>query len=167
MSVRRTTAAVLAAGLLLAGCSDDPEPRFEPTESPSPTESSSSAAPKAQSPEDFIREWFDVGTDMQNSGETDGFLQLSADCDACERFAADVERVYSDGGSIRIKSEKVRQIEPVGGNAFEVTVVSSPTTFREAAGSKPDSFPGGSNTYRVTLVEQQEEWRVTDYQDMS
>lgn len=56
MSVRRHAAALLAAALLLAGCSDDPEPRFEPTETPSPTESSSAAEPEAQTPEEFIRE---------------------------------------------------------------------------------------------------------------
>jgi hypothetical protein len=167
MSVRRTAAALLTAGLLLTGCSDDPEPRFEPTETPSPTESSATAEPQAQSPEEFIREWFEAGTDMQNSGETEAFLSLSNDCDACERFAADVERVYEAGGFIRIKSETVKQVEPVGGDAFEVTVVASPTTFREASGSKPGSFPGGPNTYRIAIVERAGEWRVADYQDMS
>jgi hypothetical protein len=167
MSVRRTAAALLTAGLLLAGCSDDPEPRFEPTETPSPTETSSAAEPEAQSPEEFIRDWFEAGTDMQNSGETGTFLSLSDGCDACERFAADVEGVYKAGGFIRIKSEVVRRVEPVGGDAFEVTVVASPTTFRETAGSKPGSFPGGPNTYRVTVVERAGQWRVADYQDMS
>ena len=59
MSVRCTLAAALAAGLLLAGCTDEPEPEFTPTETPSPSASESETAePEAQGPEEFIEEWF-------------------------------------------------------------------------------------------------------------
>ncbi len=83
MSVRRTLAAGLAAGLLLAGCTDEPEPEFTPTESPSPSPSASeseTAEPEAQSPEEFIEEWFDLNLEMQNTGDTRPFLNASRGC---------------------------------------------------------------------------------------
>ncbi len=65
MGVRRTLAALVGAALLLAGCTDEPTPRFDPTPSPSPTESETTAEPEAQSPEEFIREWVDLDREMQ------------------------------------------------------------------------------------------------------
>ena len=63
--VRRWVATAVVVPLLATGCSDDPEPRFEP--SPSPTESTSAAAePEAwevKSEEGavaFARHWMDV-----------------------------------------------------------------------------------------------------------
>ncbi len=103
MSVRRTVAALLGAALLLAGCSDDPEPRFQPTDSPSPTESESSAEPEAQTPEEFIREWFELNTEMQNTGETEAFLETSARLQSLQQTWLDEwSEFYADGGFIRI-----------------------------------------------------------------
>lgn len=164
MSVRRTAAAVLAAGLLLVGCSDDPEPRFEPTESPSPTESSSSAAPEAQSPEDFIREWFELNTEMQNTGETKAFLAMSKPCGRCKDMATQVETIYRDGGSIKIDSQEVLSVKAGARSTnlkqFEVTVVASPTQLVEASGQKTQVLPGGRSTYEVTVLRKGDSWAM-------
>ena len=165
MSVRRTVAALLGAALLLAGCSDDPEPRFQPTDSPSPSESATSAEPEAQTPEEFIREWFSVGTDMQNTGETEAFLALSSNCQPCDAFAEEVADVYATGGYIRIKSERVVDVRRLGSGAFIVTVKASPTEFRESANAKLDSFPGGLNEYQVDLAPTGDGWLISDYLD--
>lgn len=165
MSVRRATAAVLAAGLLLAGCSDDPEPRFDPTESPSPTESSTSAAPEAQSPEDFIREWFELNTEMQNTGETEAFRAASKPCARCEDMAEQVETIYRDGGSISIDGQEVLRVKvgarSVDQKQFQVTVDASPTRLVEASGQEAQVLPGGRSTYEVTVVRKGDSWAMS------
>lgn len=169
MSVRRTTAAVLAAGLLLAGCSDDPEPRFEPTESPSPAESSSSAAPESQSPEDFIREWFELNTEMQNTGETDAFLAASKDCATCSDLADRVDRIYTAGGAIRIRWQRVVRVS-LGSRSktikqYEVVTETSPTVYRESAGAKTERYEGGQASYVMTVVrDKHQRWHMESVQ---
>ncbi len=65
--VRRWVATAVVVPLLAAGCSDDPEPRFEPSPSPSPTESTSEPAePEAWEVKSeagavaFAKHWIDV-----------------------------------------------------------------------------------------------------------
>ena len=74
---RRWMAAAVCVPLLaVGGCSDDePEPKFAPSESPSPTESST-PAPEAWEvkSEDgavaFAEHWVDVFNEAHGSGET-------------------------------------------------------------------------------------------------
>jgi hypothetical protein len=165
MLVRRTTAAVLAAGLLLAGCSDDPEPRFEPTESPSPTETSSSAAPEAQSPEEFIREWFELNTEMQNTGETEAFLALSRGCKTCKELASRIEGIYAAGGNVAIAYQKVQSVDARGGEEFSVMVNAAPTVFSETADSPEDRLKGGPNEFIMRITRDGKAWRMIDYLD--
>src|SRR5688500_14938940 len=113
MSVRRTAAALLGIALLLTGCTDDAEPRFEPIPSASPSESETSAEPEAQTPEEFIREWFAAALEMQNSGRTEPVAELSRDCQPCRDLIGTVESIYESGGSIRIDSVEVTRVEAV------------------------------------------------------
>ena len=71
MSVRRSAALALIAALVLAGCQDEPEPRFEPTpsHSSSPTDPETDE-PEAQTAQRFIREWVALQRDMQNHRRT-------------------------------------------------------------------------------------------------
>jgi hypothetical protein len=170
MSVRRTLAAALAAGVLLAGCSDDPEPTFEPPASPSPSESeSSSAEPEAQSPEEFVREWFELNFQMQNSGDTQAFRAASKDCATCNDIAERVDDIYKAGGTIRLASQEVLRIE-LGARSrtvkqYEVAVLTSSTVYREAAGSKSKRLEGGRSSYTVTVaVDGSEQWRMESVQ---
>jgi hypothetical protein len=164
MSVRRTAAALLTAGLLLTGCSDDPEPRFEPTETPSPTESSATAEPQAQSPEEFIREWFALNTEMQNTGDTQAFLASSRPCDVCKDMASQVRRIYADGGRIQLDRQEVLRVRTGARSAtikqFDVTVEASKTRLVEAAGASEQTLPGGKSTYRVTLLRKGDAWAM-------
>ncbi|GAA1476883.1 hypothetical protein GCM10009623_13290 [Nocardioides aestuarii] len=163
MSVRRTAAAVLAAGLLLAGCSDDPEPQFEPTESPAPTESSSSAAPEAQSPEEFIREWVALDNEMTKSGDTAAFRAASVGCDPCNSYADRIEDIYASGGFVNTDGRQVMSVKKAElRGAYELKVDSSPTKYRERAGGKIKSLPGGDLTFRLVLRKRQGDWIVAD-----
>ncbi len=165
MSVRRTAISALAAGLLLAGCSDDPEPRFEPTRSPSPTESSPTATPEAQSPEAFIREWFELNTEMQNTGETEAFLALSRGCATCEQLAARIEGMYAHGGYVAIDFQKVQSIERRAGKEFSVMVQAAPTTYREDANADVARLKGGPNEFIMHVAQDGDDWRMLDYVD--
>ena len=75
--VRRWVATVVVVPLLAAGCSDDPEPRFESSPSPSPTESTSAAAePKAWEVKSeagavaFAKHWIDVFNEAHERRDT-------------------------------------------------------------------------------------------------
>jgi hypothetical protein len=166
MSVRRTLAATLVAGVLLAGCSDDPEPTFEPPASPSPSESeSSSAKPEAQSPEEFIREWFALNTEMQNSGETEAFLAVSLQCDPCSKLAKQVEEIYGAGGSIRLRGQSVERVRRIGSGEFSVVVNAAPTVYTESESAPETRLPGGPNEYRMFLRKRDGAWMISDYLD--
>src|SRR5687767_1034537 len=97
MHVRRALALALAVPALLAGCSDEPEPTPkipEPTSSsPTPTPTESETA-EAESPEDFIRRWADVEAQMENTGDTAAYRELSNKCQACTELADLVEKYY-------------------------------------------------------------------------
>lgn len=164
MSVRRTAVALAAAALLISGCSDDPEPRFEPPPSPSPSESETTAEPEAQSPEAFIREWFELNTEMQNTGETSAFLSASRNCTPCDDLAKRVERIYQRGGFVDIESQDVRDITPGSRSAtikqFDVVVFATPTRYREAAGGQMQSYAGGRADVQVTLVKYNDGWAM-------
>jgi len=168
MSVRRTWAALATAALLLAGCSDDPEPRYEPTESPSPSESETSAEPEAQTPEEFLAEWVVLQRNMQNSGDTEAFLAASKGCESCEETARLVERFYADGGFVKTDGRSILEITTLELNkTYDVRVRSAPTKYKEAANGPLQSFPGGVTTYRVTLRPNGQTWILTDELEVS
>jgi hypothetical protein len=166
MSVRRTLAAALAAGVLLAGCSDDPEPTFEPPASPSPSESeSSSAEPEAQSPEEFIREWFALAVAMQNTGNTSDFLKLASGCDGCQNLADRVEEIYAAGGKVRIKEMEVRSVKKLPGRAYSVVVRASATKVQPKVGGETQTLAANTNEYRMFIRQDGTSWTMTDYFD--
>ena len=165
MSVRRTWAALAAAALLLASCSDDPEPRFEPTESPSPSESETTVRPEAQTPEEFIREWFELAVAMQNTGDSEGFLAVSDDCGACRDLSKSVNRIYLAGGSVSVRSMEVTSVRDLPGREFSVMVDASETKLRERAGAELQTLPANSNEYRMFLRPVGDSWVMTDYLD--
>ena len=121
MSVRRSAApalvAVLVAVLVLAGCQDEPEPRFEPTpsDSSSPTDPETSEEPQAQTAEEFIDEWFDLAVEIQNTGDSEPLLEVSEGCRPCKSLITSVEAIYADGGSVRDPGDVCRLGATSGG----------------------------------------------------
>lgn len=171
MTVRRTAAALLAAALLLVGCSDDPEPRFESPPSSSPSEPQTSAEPDAQTPEEFIREWFELNTEMQNSGETAEFMAASQGCGPCATLAKRVTSIYDSGGAVRLDRQEVDRVKSVASAAdleqFNVTVSASPTFVRETPSGTFQRLPGGPNLYRVTIVAKDDRWLMQNLLDVN
>jgi hypothetical protein len=158
MHVRRALALTLAVPVLLAGCSDDPEPTPkipEPTSSsPSPTEPASEE-PEVESPEEFIRRWVEVDREMQNSGDIAEYESISAKCKTCMSVAKRIEGIFANGGTVKTQGLTILELaeqSPVDGRkVFDVTVRSAPTIFVESAGAREERFPGGRITYRMRL----------------
>lgn len=172
MSVRRALAVAAALPLLLAGCSEgEAEPKM-----PDPSPSSSSSTPTAEptveqeTPEEFIRRWAGVEAAMENTGETDEYLELSGQCEACTSLAETVTRYYADGGYVKWDGWdvlSVRQWKDGGPNDYAVRVNSAPTKYREKAGGPIGSFPGGRSTYKLTLRPKGDSWVVADKTELA
>ena len=167
MRVRRHfAAAVLAPLLMLAACGEDePEPKVpEPpaTPTPSATESSTTAQ---ESPEDFIRRWVEVNTEMQNTGEVAKYVGLSRKCRACVDTATRVRSFYEAGGFVRTKGWRLQSIRKGPASAatavYDLRIDSSPTRYRESADAPIQRLAGGHLLMRVRLSASAP-WQVVD-----
>lgn len=108
--------AVTVALSVLTACGSDPEPRFEADPTPSPTLSTS---PTPDDPEPweeksdegaiaFVEHWLREFNYAENTGETAELRDVSsADCESCQNFIDEIERVYSAGGKMRSDGWKV------------------------------------------------------------
>jgi hypothetical protein len=172
MHVRRALALTLAVPVLLAGCSDDPEPTPNipdpTTSSPTPTEPATEE-PEAESPEEFIRRWVQVQNEMWGSGETAAFLAMGPQCADCRETAAAVDRIYSAGGTVQWDGWKVLNIEVRGSprqNAFRFRVDSAPTRYRESPDGPWKTLDGGQSDQLIVLQPVGESWAVTQSKDL-
>ncbi|PUA82474.1 hypothetical protein [Nocardioides currus] len=172
MSVRRALAVALLVPLvLLSACTnDDPEPKMPETSSstPSPTESSSTAAP--ETPEAFIRRWAALEAEMERSGDTTAYLQLQKGCSACTDLARTVDGYYKAGGFVRWAGwtiGSVRAYPPGGEGAYAVKVSSPPTEYKESKGGALKTLPGGRSTKIITLAPAGDSWVVTDKAELA
>jgi hypothetical protein len=172
--VRRWVAVAVVLPVLAAGCSDDPEPKFEP--SPSPTESTSSAAPEPKAWEvkseagavAFAKHWIDVFNHAQRTGETDSLQEISAPaCGSCNGFVDMLEDLYESGGHLESKGWRVLQSVAAPGMPAkrpEVTmrIFRTPQRIHPGDGSKADSFSGGRATYAARLNWGATGWQMAD-----
>lgn len=166
MFARRTAAALLVAGLLLAGCSEDPEPRFAPTQSPSPTESETTAAPEAQSPEEFVREWVRTYNSFETDGDDEQLEALHRNCATCETVLSVVSQAYANGGFVKSdgwtveKSEELYRRDNAAGVRTQVAV--SPSRYKASESSEVTRGTGGRVTMEFDLVRRDGGWRLSD-----
>lgn len=167
MLVRSALALALAVPLLLAGCTDEPEPKMpDPTPSssaPSPSPSESETA-EVESAEEFIRRWSAIEAEMENTGDTAEYRELSSDCKACTGLAADVEDLYAAGGYLKWGGWTISRITPRPGSEteFVVRVDSSPTDYRERAGGPLKRLEGGRGIHLLTLEKDGTSWVLVE-----
>ena len=166
MHVRRALALTVVVPLLLAGCTDDPEPTPkipDPTTSSPTSPATETETPEAETAEDFIRRWAAAEARMENTGDTAEYRELSRECKACTDLAALVERWYADGGFIEWGGWRIRGIEPRGDSdvEFVVRVRSSPTKYKESAKGPLKTFAGGPGAHLLILKRQGSSWVVT------
>ena len=158
-------ALAVAGALLVAGCSDDPEPAPtvpDPTPSSSTPSPTDSETPEAESAEDFIRRWAAVEAEMENTGDTKEYRRLSQECQACMDLADLVEKWYAAGGFIEWDGWTVRSVTPRGNSdsEFIVRVTSSPTKYKESKKGQLKTFRGGPGAHLLVVDERGESWVV-------
>jgi hypothetical protein len=168
MGPRRTLAGALAAPLLLlAACGGGDTSIADPPISPGSTTSSPTDQPHRESPEHFIRRWFDAGTKMQNSGKTRSYVALQDRCSDCVTVADRVERTYAAGGYFKTRGVRDFRVtsSAADGNTrlMDVRVDLFPTTYLEHSGGTVKHFTGGPAHFQVGLKPSGESWLVTSF----
>lgn len=160
MSVRRLVAA-LGATLLLAGCGGDPEPKVEPT--PSSPSTTMSASDKPASAEEFVNAWVRASNDMQVTGETTEYRELSAQCAPCLAVADHVDRVYKGGGHIETSGLTVRRTK-FQGNAStkDVDLYGTSAVVRIVKPSGTSRLPGGPAHFLLSIKRVGSSWVATN-----
>ena len=164
---RHIPAALVAALVLLAGCSgdDEPRPRIAPTDSSSvasttappptptgpvePTLPAEAAGEDAAAAEAFVRHYWAMADYAQATGDVVAFRRLGApSCGACTAAADFVQGVYAKGGEISGGETQISRIDSTrlesgGGVSFQVKlVVSNSAQVVDHAGQKQDeTFP--------------------------
>jgi len=167
--LKRFLAALACCGVLsLSACNGDSSSSADPP-SPSPTASTSSVEPSPtedpESPEEFVRRWVDVDREMQNSGDTTEYRQLSAKCRPCLEVADQVEGYYAAGGYVKtdgwsIVSAKTARSHKTA--SVTIQVLSAPTEVVESEGAQVRRLEGGEGTYLLSLLVADTTWVVTD-----
>jgi hypothetical protein len=172
---------IVAAGLVvvvmaLAGCTDEPEPRFEePTESSSASESSSSAAAWREPWEErskpgavaFARHWVETLNAAQASGDVQALRTSSSNkCVTCRDLAAQLEDLYASGGRVETEGWEILLVGPPQGSisqSAEVTLRVSRAPQRVFDGQgPPEKFEGDRTTFAAGLVWQNGQWLMDE-----
>jgi hypothetical protein len=173
-TVRRWVAVAVVLPVLAAGCSDDPEPRFEP--SPSPTESTSSAAPEPKAWEvkseagavAFAKHWIDVFNEAMPTGDTRRLESLSAStCKTCMAFAERLESIYSSGGFYESPGWRILRADasngmPPGRAVLALHVLQGSERYKDTADSKVVKTRASKASYSASLVWARGTWRVQE-----
>ncbi|GAA5142448.1 hypothetical protein GCM10023340_05940 [Nocardioides marinquilinus] len=186
----RALCAATALGLgltALAACSDDPDPRIGGDDDPSteaappdssepattapatdgttatePTEPPSSEAPEGETKRQFVVRWLEESQRMQNTGDTEGFLALSRDCQSCETLAQTVSDYYSAGGTISWDGGELLRFtsyDPTR-NEFLAVYESGDTRYRERKGSPLRELSGGRQRYVIQFERKGDSWLI-------
>ncbi|MBF4162545.1 DUF6318 family protein [Nocardioides acrostichi] len=165
----RRLATPLAAALLIAAlgaCGGDPEPKFEPTESTSPTPSDDTTTDAADVKEPwesrkpsgalaFAKHWTQSFSEAFQTGDASDFKALgSPKCSTCKTYLNIIDDAYSDGGKITGKAWHLSDLSfgAVPDTNLKVVVAGSMKTSKQVT-RHPDgestTFP--AETFRVTF----------------
>jgi hypothetical protein len=127
---------------------------------------------EVKTPQEFIRLWRDVTTEMFNTGDTAVYRAITEGCVPCKQTADDVEKYYAAGGYVKTKGSRIDSIKRAGrdgGNpVFVVRRTAEPTRYRESKTGPVKRLAGGRTATRVTLVNEQfEGWLILETFKMS
>lgn len=159
-------ATTLATALLLVGCSDDPEPRVEPSESASSPSAPTSEPPEALGPEETVRAWVDARNVLMLEGDAAPVERLSAEgCRTCRQSIQPVKQVLRNGGRFEttgwtISTSKTRSIATAAAVVRISLVIPGGLTIPEA-GADPVTYEQQRRTLLVTTTTTDDEWLVS------
>jgi hypothetical protein len=162
-----TLAGALSAPLfILAACGSGNDSVADPPVSPRST-SSSTGTPQRETPEAFIRRWFDEGTKMQNTGDTDAYLAMQRGCRDCAAVASRVGHAYSRGGFYRTKGVRSLRVTSSrasdGKRSLDIAVNLFPTAYATSSKGATEHFDGGPAHFQVQLKQAEASWLVTSF----
>ncbi|MGC4110754.1 MAG: hypothetical protein QM747_10100 [Nocardioides sp.] len=167
MALRTTLAALLTAPLLVLTACGDATSVADPPVAPSPTTASSTQPPKREEPQRFIARWFEVGTRMQNSGNTHEYRSMQRGCRGCLSVASHIKESYQAGGYYRTKGVRSLQVavEKRLGNRclLDVHVNLFPTSYKESRDGSLKSLHGGPARFQVMVMPRSDSWVVTNF----
>lgn len=165
----RLASLAAAAGLLLAGCSDDPVPR-EPDPAPTSATPSPTLTPPVLPEEakadtssgaaNFASHWLDVSDYAAWTGDTAALAAISSeDCAPCDRFVDLYDKTYADGGFYKGGRHTLSDISVAASDDGDVVLVKATSelsagTYRETSTSEVVEVDGETNrlVYRVERV---------------
>lgn len=168
---------VVAGVLVASGCGSgtptaDPTPIVAPSSpgaassvsDPAPTAPLSSA-PANETAEQFIRRWYVIETQMENTGDIAPYREMAGRCKVCMHLAHLVERYYAAGGWVRFGGSKITNIADHasgGTHILTVQVDSAPTTYKESRDGPIKHYAGGKIAFEVHIRRRGETWAVVD-----
>ena len=164
----RSIALAIAAVLLLASCSDDPEP-IEPTASPPAEPTSAPSLPSKAEKETpdgaiaFVAHWIATFNFAVNTGAIDPFIALNRPtCGGCKSYEDQIIKSNRD-------SAEVRNFEWVGGKSnlredrtLEATIRARNYEVRDSAVEKWAKVRGSTFKLGFGLSWDDERWQVDE-----
>jgi len=157
--------ALAAPIVLLAACGGDDASIADPPVSPRPTSSSPTGTPPHESPEAFIRRFAKVEQNMENTGETGAYADMTRRCKECRDLADQVQGFYLAGGYVHWAGWTIRSIRPYFSakrpHSYAVSVISAPTNYRESAGGPTKHLDGGPATEIISIKKAGGSWLIT------
>ena len=173
---------IVAAGLVVAvmafaGCTDEPEPRFqEPSDTPSASDPTSSAAAEPEPWEEkskagaeaFVQHWIETFNESIVSGETAGLATLSANgCVSCRNVILRTQKIYRRGGFNETKGWRVTQLaltpgQPLAQPTVALRVVRSAERYQESDEGPVLRNPASTATYKAELRWRDAQWLMDE-----
>ena len=165
----RSFVLAIAALLLVASCTDDPEPiEPKPTASPKPTATAPALPTEAtkETPDGsiaFVAHWIDVFNFSANSGDLTALRELNGpDCEGCEIYddiVADANRGSAEVRGFRWSPGKAHLSKE---QQLVVTIRSSPYKVRESASDEWSEIRGDSYQLGFDLEWSDGRWHVAE-----
>lgn len=169
-------AAMVVALLLIAGCSEDPKPRFEePSETPTessrptspPTDPSESPEPSADDldPLGTVKAWTLSRNLALQTGDTAAARDLSAPgCRTCFNYLDPIEQVIEAGGQFRTEGWKIIgsnvRTKSAEGATVDVGFEFAAGRTIPAAGAEPIVFEADKQLLTFRLIQTDGQWLI-------
>ena len=154
--------------LWLSGCGDSSSSSASPDPPPTPSSSSPTPSPEVrETPEEFVRRWVVLNTEMQNTGDTQAFEATCPKSASCQRIVQLVHSYYDAGGFLKTGAWEVLKVDKVGAEGrrvqLNVDIRSAPTEYKKSSDSSVESFAGGVTHNQFFLRWTDSAWLIQEW----